>query len=94
MGAGVGSYFVFDSQRQVNDPFTQEKEAISPVAYATAGGGVLLGLILFIYGVSSNDSINLQAPAAPPAAKKPPVKLQIGAIPTAGGMAGVATLRF
>jgi hypothetical protein len=89
MGAGVTSYFIFDSKRQVNDPFTQQKEAISPVAYATAGGGVLLGLILFIYGVSSHDSIDLQPLAAPPSGqKKPPVKMQIS--PSPGGM----VLRF
>ncbi|HEX9578208.1 MAG TPA: hypothetical protein VF993_10690, partial [Myxococcales bacterium] len=94
IGAGLGSYFFFDSQRTVADPFTQQKESISPVAYATAGGGVVLGVILLIYGLSSSDSIDLQSTAPPAGAKKTPVKMQIGAVPAAGGMAGVATLRF
>jgi hypothetical protein len=86
MGAGVGSYFLFDSQRIVSDPFTGSKDPITPVAYATAGGGLLLGVILFIYGVSSNDSVEMQAAAPAAGPKKPPVKMQIGA--------GTATLRF
>jgi hypothetical protein len=96
VGAGIGSYVFFDSQRVNNtDPFTDAKDAISPVAYATAGGGVLLGLILFIYGVSSRDSIDVAPPSTPGAKKPPPVKVDVvGAVPTPGGMAGVAMLRF
>jgi hypothetical protein len=95
IGGGIGGYIGLDNYYSGQNPPQEQPGWVKPAAGALIG----LGAILFIYGVASNDSMDIKAmgEGAPNnLGRSPPKKMQVGLDlrPIPGGGFGGATVRF